>query len=43
MMKLFKRQAIKKAMAKESQALADQRNTAINELKNLQKQLLKAN
>lgn len=42
MIRLFKRQAIKRTLAKESQILTDQRNTAINELKNLNKQLKKA-
>ncbi|WP_429969135.1 hypothetical protein [Enterococcus sp. AZ136] len=39
MLKLFKKLAVKKAMAKENKALADQRNAAINQLKSLQGQL----
>lgn len=42
MIRLLKRQAIKRTIAKESQILTDQRNAAINELKNLNKQLKKA-
>ena len=42
MIRLFKRQAIKRNLAKEFQALTDQRNAATNELKNINKQLKKA-
>lgn len=42
MIGLFKRQAIKRTHAKESQILTDQRNAAINELKNLNNQLKKS-
>lgn len=42
MIGLLKRQAIKRTIAKESQILTDQRNAAINELKNLNKQLKKS-
>lgn len=42
MIGLFKRQATKRTIAKESKILTDQRNAAINELKNLNKQLKKA-
>ncbi len=42
-MKLFKRQAVKRAGAKEHKVLTDQRNAAIDQLKSLQEQLAKVN
>lgn len=41
MIGLFKLQALKRTLTKEKQVLKDQRNAAINELKNLNKQLKK--